>query len=203
MEDQFLKPEKFHQRFMPNGEINFPSDGLIFFEHLDYAFEFIRITDEEDPPVYFFDNDPNRENFDLLYPAFSDAIYDFFLDFKDAHRRRLEEFPKLQGYVNFLKVKVLDILNVVDNNAKAELQDAWVKLRYCYKEIYSEIYKLYDLDTSAEIRISSLIDVYELYEESDMGGEWPGVLRFAKEIRSYFEEEVLKVIEKHRMSLLK
>ena len=93
-----------------------------------------------------------------------------------------------------------DILDLIDDNIKSELQENWTTLRFCYWEIERDIYKLYDLDTSAEIRINSMLDLYELYEESDMRGTWTKVFHLAEEIRNYFEDEVLKVIERKRIA---
>lgn len=200
MKDQFLTPDNFHQVFIPNGERDFPLDSLIFLEHLDYSFEFVRLTEGDDPPVYYFDDDPDQSDFEMIYPSFSEAIYNFFLDFKELHERRLKNFPELRQHLNYFKKKVLDMLDLIDENIKNESQGNWARLWHCYWRTERDIYKLYDLDTSTEININYHLDVYDIYDESEMGKTWGEALILAEEIKNYFKNEVLKIIEGKRAS---
>jgi len=201
MKDKFLTSNNFHQVFIPNGEKNFPLDGLIFLEHLDYSFEFVRLTEGDDPPVYYFDDDPDRSDFELIYPSFSEAIYTFFLDFKELHERRLENFPELQQHLNYFKKKLLDMLDLIDKNIKNEAQGDWARLWHCYWRTERDIYKLYDLDTNIEININYYLGVYKIYDESEMGKTWGEALILAEDIKNYFTNELLRIIEEKRTSL--
>jgi hypothetical protein len=200
MTTKFLDSDNFHQVFIPNRARDFPGDGLIFLEHLDYSFEFVRLTEGDDPPVYYFDDDPERSDFEVIYPSFSEAIYNFFLDFKDMHERRIEKFPELRQPLNYFKRKVLDMLDLIDKNIKNEAQGNWARLWKCYRRTSRDIYKLYDLDTNTENDINYCLDVYDMYDESEMGKTWGEAVILAEEIKKYFQNEIRRVIEIKRTS---
>jgi hypothetical protein len=112
----------------------------------------------------------------------------------------MEKFPELRQHLNYFKRKVLDMLDLIDKNIKNEAQGNWARLWHCYWRTERDIYKLYDLDTSTENNINYHLDVYDIYDESEMGKTWGEALILAEEIKNYFKNEVLRIIEAKRTS---
>ncbi|MGZ3581989.1 MAG: SMI1/KNR4 family protein [Ktedonobacterales bacterium] len=51
-----------------------PDDAFIFYMHQGYQFMFFRLSDGDDPPVYFYGEGQGLHTFVLLYERFSDFI---------------------------------------------------------------------------------------------------------------------------------
>jgi hypothetical protein len=59
-EDQFL--------------LKLPEDAFVFEMHQGYTFNFFRLSEGDDPPVYTYEEDSGQTSFTEVYPRYSDAM---------------------------------------------------------------------------------------------------------------------------------
>jgi len=51
-----------------------PEDGFVFFMHQGYQFDFFKLAEGQDPPVYFYGEWTDQLSFTLTHPAFSEFL---------------------------------------------------------------------------------------------------------------------------------
>ena len=116
---------------------------LIIDEHLSSNFFFIRLSEGDDPPVYFWEEEGNIN--DAL--KHSDHFSGFFLDtvefWKESHLEAIAGRTELQKEVNHLKKEFLDIrdqLHLLNKNyPNAEL----INLKERFDDLSLSIYTIY------------------------------------------------------------
>lgn len=64
-----------------------PSDAFVFYMHQGYQFMFFRLSEGDDPPVYFFGEGEGLDKPKLLYDHFSS----FLMAEIDGHKRLLDQ----------------------------------------------------------------------------------------------------------------
>lgn len=74
--DDLPKIQKWAIELMQaNGVSNMlPSDAFVIYMHQGYQFSFVRISEGDDPPVYYYDEMRPYSDFPMLYARFSDYL---------------------------------------------------------------------------------------------------------------------------------
>ena len=54
--------------------LSLPQDALVFFMHQGYSFDFLRTSEGEDPPVYFYLEDNGQTTFVQVFAHYSEAL---------------------------------------------------------------------------------------------------------------------------------
>jgi hypothetical protein len=189
-----LDSSEFSDVFLANSKPKkiFPENGFIFYIHHGYQFEFFLCEGQEDPPVYFFSDNPELVDFKQINSRLSAEIISFVDEFINIHRKNITAKPKLQKNLNLFKKKLLDIIDMVDNRKKVYLNDKNTELLHTsYRQVSTSIYTLY---TQPEIRsqIYTKLQNYVLISANNHQNDnnFEKLVSRAKELEYFFKEKV-------------
>ncbi len=73
--------------------LGLPSDAFVFYGHQGYQFMYFRLSEGDNPPVYYYGEGEGMEAIALLYPRFSD----FVLTEIEGHARLIRERAERLG----------------------------------------------------------------------------------------------------------
>jgi hypothetical protein len=123
---------------------NLNRDTLIFCGNEGYYYEFINISEGNDPKVYSFTDDPDRNKFNLVNKNFSQRIEVFVNNYLAMHKKRISKNEKLRKQLNEFKKTLIDIVEFGEDLVKKENDETLSRIIRWYKNSRQDVYKLYD-----------------------------------------------------------
>lgn len=120
----------------------FPSDAFLFYSNQGYEYMFIRLSEGDDPPVYFFDNDESMQHFSIVSESFSQWLNNSITMFIEYHNVRMNNVKIERKKFNDFKSQLLSIIDLIkDVNSFHNFERLSIVER-SYERVLSIVYSL-------------------------------------------------------------
>jgi len=176
------------------------NDGIVIIdEHLSASFLFIRLSEGENPPVYFWEEEGALDDAIKISEHFSDFFLETIKTWKEQHTNAVKNRMELQELVNQFKKKMLDIKDEFVNWDRdypamgfRDLSNRFDPLsQLIYRVYFASIYKnIYD-EIVHKLNVDEL--VIKLFKQIDNSLEPNEILFKIKESKLLFER--IKLLE--------